>query len=103
MGTVPAMTEDKEQTFRKKAAALSYDKDRDVAPKVTAAGKGYVAERIIELAREHGIPLHEDRSLVEVLVKLDLGDTIPYELYQVVAETLAFIYRVERRARKGQL
>lgn len=82
----------------KKAAALSYDRKKDVAPKVTASGKGHVAEKIIELAKEHGIPLQEDRSLVEVLVKLDLGDTIPYELYRAVAEVLAFIYKMEKRA-----
>jgi len=87
----------------KKAAALSYDQEKDVAPKVIARGKGYVAERILELAREHGIPLQEDSSLVELLVKLDLGDTIPYELYQAVAEVLAFVYRLERRAKDGQL
>lgn len=82
----------------KKAAALTYDRNKDVAPKVTASGKGTVAEKIIALAREHNIPLHEDKSLIEVLVKLDLGDTIPYELYRAVAEVLAFIYKMEKRA-----
>lgn len=96
------MEENREQEKRK-AAALTYDVGKDAAPKVVAKGKGYIAERIIALAREHGIPLHEDRSLIEVLVKLDLGDTIPYELYQAVAEVLAFIYRIERRAHDGRL
>ena len=88
---------------RKRAAALSYDLGQDAAPRVMAKGKGFVAERIIELAREHGVPLHEDPTLVELLVKLDLGDAIPYELYQVVAEVLSFIYRIERRAREGRI
>ncbi len=88
---------------KQKAAALAYDPGKDAAPKVVARGKGYIAERIIALANEHGIPLHKDRSLVELLVKLDLGDTIPYELYQAVAEVLAFIYRIERRVRDGKL
>ena len=94
---------DKKETKYRKAAAMKYDAGEDIAPKVVARGKGRIAERIIELAREHGIPLHEDPSLVEVLVKLDLGETIPYELYQAVAEVLAFIYRIERRAREGKL
>ncbi|MFA6448309.1 MAG: EscU/YscU/HrcU family type III secretion system export apparatus switch protein [bacterium] len=95
---------DKNKTEEKqKAAALSYDVDNDSSPKVVASGKGYVAERIIELAREHGVPLHQDRSLVELLVKMDLGDNIPYELYQAVAEVLAFIYRIESRAKSGRL
>ncbi|HOX27968.1 MAG TPA: EscU/YscU/HrcU family type III secretion system export apparatus switch protein [bacterium] len=86
-----------------KAAAITYDVGKDVAPRVTASGKGMIAERIIALAREHGVPLHEDPTLVEMLVKLDLGDSIPYELYQAVAEVLAFIYRIERRAKEGLL
>jgi flagellar biosynthesis protein len=98
------MEKDKEQNKgQDKAAALKYEIEKDAAPRVVASGKGYVAERIIELAREHGIPLHQDRSLVEILVKLNLGDTVPYELYQAVAEVLAFIYRIESRARDGRL
>jgi flagellar biosynthesis protein len=96
------MNENKEE-IRKKAAAVSYDVGKDTSPRVVAKGKGYVADRIIELAREHGIPLHEDRSLVEILVKLDLGENIPYELYQAVAEVLAFIYRIERHVTEGKL
>ena len=87
----------------KRAAAISYDLNTDAAPKVIAKGKGFVAERIIEMARECGVPLHEDPTLVELLVKLDLGDAVPYELYQVVAEVLSFIYRIEKRARDGRI
>jgi flagellar biosynthesis protein len=95
--------ENKPREEEQKAAALSYEPEADKAPKVVASGKGYVAEKIIELAREHGVPLHQDRSLVELLVKLDLGDTIPFELYQAVAEVLAFIYKIENRAKSGKL
>jgi flagellar biosynthesis protein len=91
------------QPPRKQAAALAYDLERDPAPRVVAKGKGLVAERIIEMAKEYGVPLYEDPALVQMLVKLDLGDAIPYELYQVVAEVLSFIYRMERRARDGLL
>lgn len=87
----------------KKAAALEYDMEEDAAPRVVASGKGLIADRIIELANEHGVPLYEDRNLVEMLVQLDLGDSIPYELYQAVAEVLAFIYRIEQRASDGSL
>ena len=90
-----------EDLRNKKAAALEYDTEEDVAPRVIASGKGQVAERIIELAQEHGIPFYEDRNLVELLVKLDLGDSIPFELYQAVAEVLAFVYRLETRAKHG--
>jgi flagellar biosynthesis protein len=95
--------ENNKPTRQKAAAALTYDMEHDPAPRVVARGKGYVAERIMQLAEEHGVPVYQDRNLVEMLVKLDLGDTIPYELYQVVAEILSFIYRMERRAAQGRL
>ncbi|MBL7190155.1 EscU/YscU/HrcU family type III secretion system export apparatus switch protein [bacterium] len=66
----------------------------DPAPKVAAKGKGLIAERIIELAKENDIPIKEDPDLVEILMKLDLNQFIPEELYQVVAEVLAFVYRM---------
>ncbi|HZG61108.1 MAG TPA: EscU/YscU/HrcU family type III secretion system export apparatus switch protein [Anoxybacillus sp.] len=84
----------------KQAIALTYRPDRDEAPIVTAKGKGYVAEKIIETAKEHQVPIQEDASLVEMLSKLEINETIPEELYQVVAEIFAFVYRVERRLAK---
>jgi len=95
--------ENNKPTRQKAAAALKYNMENDPAPRVVARGKGYVAERIMQLAEEYGVPVYQDRNLVEMLVKLDLGDTIPYELYQVVAEILSFIYRMERRAAQGRL
>jgi flagellar biosynthesis protein len=82
---------------RKRAAALRYDPPKDEAPRVVARGRGIVAEKIIEIAREHGVRIHEDPMLVEVLAQLDIGDQIPEKLYKVVAEILAFIYTVDRR------
>lgn len=64
------------------------------APRVTAKGEGLVAEKILELAKEHHIPLHEDPNLVAVLAKLELGDEIPMALYRAVAEVIAFAYMV---------
>jgi flagellar biosynthesis protein len=78
---------------RLRVAALRYTPPTDRAPKVVARGSGPVAEKILALAREHGIPVHEDRELVEVLARLDLDAEIPGEVYQVVAELLAFLYR----------
>jgi flagellar biosynthesis protein len=76
----------------RKAVALKYKPGDDHAPRVTAGGAGRVAERIIEMAREHGIPVKNDPDLVEVLSRLDLHEKIPPELYVVVAEILAFVY-----------
>lgn len=89
------------QEKKKSAAALSYEIEEDVAPRIVAKGRGIIAEKIIELAEEHGVPLYEDRTLVELLLRLDLGEYIPPELYQAVAEVLVFIYKLEQRAKKG--
>ncbi len=80
-----------------KAAALKYRKGVDSAPKIVAKGQGLVAERIIALAREHGIPIREDRDMVEMLSTLDLYEEIPPELYKAVAEILAFIYKMSQK------
>ncbi|MDX1975857.1 MAG: EscU/YscU/HrcU family type III secretion system export apparatus switch protein [Rickettsiales bacterium] len=78
----------------KLAVALSYERQTDQAPKVAAKGKGFMAEQIIELAREHGIEIREDRDLVTLLSKVDIGTPIPMEAYAAVAEILSYIYRV---------
>ncbi|MBW1765229.1 MAG: EscU/YscU/HrcU family type III secretion system export apparatus switch protein [Deltaproteobacteria bacterium] len=84
----------------KKAVALKYDTEKGSAPKVSAKGHGMVAETIIELAREEGIPISEDSDLVSSLVKLDLEDEVPRELYMAVAEILAFAYGLNKKMRK---
>ena len=76
----------------KKAIALKYQPKSDNAPKVTAKGKGKVAEKIIEIAREHNIYIHNDSNLVETLSHLDLNEEIPSDVYIIVAELLAFVY-----------
>lgn len=80
-----------------KVAALAYDKDRDAAPRVVAKGRGLVAEQIIETAKAHQVPLVKDENLVQVLEALDLETQIPPELYQAVAEVLAFVYRLNAK------
>ncbi|MCF3942448.1 EscU/YscU/HrcU family type III secretion system export apparatus switch protein [Oceanobacillus alkalisoli] len=82
---------------RRKAASLSYNLDKHQAPIVSAAGKGYVAEDIIKLAKEHNVPIVEDESLAELLTELNVNEAIPEELYQVVAEVFAFIYEADRK------
>ncbi len=77
-----------------RAVALRYD--GETPPRLVAKGEGPLAEAIIALAREHGIPLREDPELVALLARLDLDQAIPPELFQAVAEILAFIYRLER-------
>jgi flagellar biosynthesis protein len=74
------------------AVALRYDGAG--APQVTAKGKGAVAEQILKLAREHGVPLYEDGALVELLSRLDMGEEIPRSLYVAVAQVIAFAYWV---------
>jgi len=81
-----------------KAAALKYRSGVDAAPTIVAKGKGYVAERILALAREHNIPIREDRNMVEILSSLSLYEEIPVELYKAVAEILAFIYKTSGKA-----
>ena len=77
-----------------KAVALKYDREKDGAPKVVAKGRGEIAKKIIAIAREHNLPLYEDRNLVQILEALDLETEIPPELYRAVAEVLAFVYRL---------
>ena len=79
----------------KQAIALSYDPDDD-APKVIASGKGALAERIIEKAQEADVPVHRDDKLADTLSRLDIGDMIPPELYEVVAEILVFVDKMDR-------
>ncbi len=81
----------------KKAAALKYERGKDRAPRLVAKGTGPIAEKIVELARENGVEVLEDRELVEFLVALDVGQEIPPELYRAVAEILAYVYRITRQ------
>ena len=88
---------DKEK--REKAVAIKYKKE-EVAPEIIAKGKGSIARKIIEAAKEHNIPIWEDESLVNLLMKLDIGEFIPTKLYKAVAEILAFVYKMEKKSKK---
>ena len=78
---------------RKRAAALRYDQYSDGAPRLVAKGSGVVAEKIIELAKRHNIPIVEDPLLVDSLIKLDLYEEIPPHLYEAVAKIVAYIIK----------
>ena len=84
----------------KQAVALSYNPG-DEAPIIVAAGKGALAEKIIEKAKESDVPLYEDSKLANTLSKLDIGDSIPPELYGVVAQILVFVDNLDKL--KGKL
>ena len=86
----------KKQTTEK-AVAILYDSQNSPSPKVIASGKGEIAKRIIETAKQSGVHIQEDANLVELLSKIDIGDEIPTELYQTVAEVLAFVYQVNNK------
>ncbi|ALC86045.1 hypothetical protein AM499_09530 [Bacillus sp. FJAT-22090] len=93
------MTEEKH--FRKEAVALGYKPGIIDAPTILAKGKGKIADNILMKAKEHNVPIQEDRSLVELLGQLDINQSIPDELYQAVAEVFAFIYRIDQE--KGKM
>lgn len=81
-------------TAQQEAVALAYASG-DFAPHVLAKGRGLVAENIIAIAKEQGIFVHESKELVSMLMQVDLDDHIPAELYQAIAEILAWLYQLE--------
>lgn len=81
----------------KKAVAIKYQKEYS-APKVVAKGKGYVAEKIIENAKNSEVAIVENKELVEELEKIDLGLNIPQHLYEAVAQVLVFVSNLEKKA-----
>lgn len=92
------MTDIKSNKPKKAAVALGYDEKKMNAPQVIASGRGYVAERILQIAGDYGIHVEEDPVLAQALGQLDLGQEIPPELYRVVAEILIFIMETDRKS-----
>ncbi len=90
------MAEKKQEKEKvKQAIALEYDPD-DEAPRVIASGRGALAEQIIERAKEADVPVHRDDKLADTLSRLEIGDMIPPELYEVVAEILIFVDSMDK-------
>ena len=90
---------EKTETKDKTAVAVAYEPG-DAAPKILASGKGVVAEKIIETAKQNDVPFYQDHKLAETLSKLEIGDAIPPELYDVVAEILGFVDDMDKMKAK---
>jgi flagellar biosynthetic protein FlhB len=84
------------------AVCLRYDPEQMGAPKLVAKGANKLAARIRELAAEHQVPLVENRTVAQNLYKLDLGEEIPSQFYQAVAEILAYVYSLKNQGRRSR-
>lgn len=93
------MPPDKQKKNIRQAVALEYNPSQG-APKVVAAGKGHVAERIIESALENAVPVHEDPQLAQALNMLNIGDEIPAQLYDVVAQVLIYVADLDGKMKR---
>ncbi|QFT88852.1 Flagellar biosynthetic protein FlhB [Bacillus sp. THAF10] len=97
------MTDEREK--RIKAVALKYEQSKKSAPVVNAKGAGLIANNILREAEKNNIPIQKDEALIELLMQVELNDTIPEELYEVIAEVLAYVYSLhseeEKNVKKG--
>ncbi len=85
----------------KKTVVLKYDEIQDIAPKIVAKVQGRLSEKIIEIAERNNIPVYKDDTLIDILSKLDVGMVIPEELYKVIAELFAFLYKIKNKLREN--
>ena len=83
-----------------KAIAIKYNVEKDRAPKITATGKGAIAEQILKVAEDNSIPFYEDTQLTNLLSKLEIDSEVPKEMFTIVAEILAFVYQLENMSKK---
>ena len=95
--------EKSENIADKRAVALRYEPEKQRAPKVVAKGRGFVAENILAAAQRNTIPVYQNKSLVNMLMALELDREIPPELYRAVAEVLAYVYRIDKRHQKTEM
>ena len=91
------MSDDKR--LRDVAVALAYEKGEDAAPRVVAKGRGLVAQRIVELAQEHGVVIDTNAELAEALSHVELDELIPVELYKAVAEVIGYVLKTREKMR----
>jgi len=98
------MPQHKQEPKKKRsgAVALRYQSNSDAAPRVTAKGQGEIAEKILALGREHGIPVVQNADLLMVLSKVELMDEIPEALYGIVAEILAYVYTLNEQVKQSK-
>lgn len=98
----PSEDQNAAQGTEHKAVALYYDSAENVAPKVVAKGRGHVAERILELAQNSGVPVYQNKTLVNMLIALEIDREIPPDLYRAVAEIMAHVYRIDKKSEKRE-
>ena len=82
---------------QQQVVALRYEAKKDHAPKMVGKGRGYLAEKILELAKQNNIPIRQDKNLLQIISRLDLNQEVPADVYRAVAEILAFVYRLSSR------
>ena len=87
---------DAENIKDKQAVALKYDADKDTAPRVVAKCKGHTAEHILEAAQKSSVPVYQNKTLVNMLMALDIDREIPPELYKAIAEVMAYVYKMDK-------
>ena len=80
----------------KQAVALKYDAQKDTAPRVVAKGKGHTAEHILEAAQKASVPVYQNKTLVNMLMALEIDREIPPELYKAIAEVMAYVYKMDK-------
>ena len=85
-----------EESENEMAIAIKYDKEKDQAPRVVAKGLKFKAERIREIARQYNVPIMKNVPLANALYRIDVGQEIPEDLYDAVAEVLNFVYALQR-------
>ncbi|MBP2651303.1 MAG: FlhB domain protein [Firmicutes bacterium] len=81
------------------AVAIRYNRQQDSVPRVVAKGSGHIAKSILTAADQHGVPVYQNKTLVSMLMAVELEREIPVELYQAMAEILAYVYRLDQGRR----
>ncbi len=94
--------EEKNLTAEQKAVALKYEPERDVAPRVIAKGRGHVAEHILATAQKNTIPVYQNKTLVNMLMALEIDREIPPELYKAIAEVMAYVYKMDKSKERSK-
>lgn len=92
-----ALMDEQKRKPIQEAVAIRYDRDKEDAPRVIAKGKGVVAEQLLAIARRHAVPVYQNQTVTQLLMAVELDREIPPELYQAVANVLAYIYRLDGR------
>ena len=94
---MPEDIENADELADKRAVALKYDMEQDRAPRVVAKGKGHVAQNILAAAQKNAVPVYQNKTLVNMLMALDIDREIPPELYKAIAEVMAYVYRLDKK------